>query len=167
VQPKFGKSTIAELLPRIAVPGIKDDDILVIDSKDYTSKRKLVGRITDCASLVPMNQMNGGRGARFIVIDEFEGLKAHQERLRVSMEKYKQTCFWILCTNKLAAIDTGIVDRCELVSFEIVDAGRMKVRAAEIAKSERKTVSSRRLDTIVLKSGSSMRTLLREIQKLP
>ena len=83
------------------------------------------------------------------------------------MERHKHICFWILCTNDLAAIDSGIVDRCEKVDFEMLAAERMRVRAAEIAKAEGKTVSDRKLDTMVLKSGSSWRALLRQIQKLP
>ncbi len=161
-----GKSTMAELLPQIAVPGIQSADILVIDSKDDTSKRKLITRITNFASQLPMNVVNGG-GVKFIVIDEFEGLKAHQERLRVSMDKNKHICFWLLCTNDFPAIDSGIIDRCELVDFEMLAAERMRIRAAQIVESEGKTVSDRKLDTIVLKSGSSWRTLLRQIQKLP
>ncbi len=56
-----GTSTIAELLPRIAVPGIKSADLLVIDSKDDPSKHKLVTRITNFASRMPMNVVNGAR----------------------------------------------------------------------------------------------------------
>ena len=55
---------------------------------------------------------------RYIVMDEVDNLKtASMQSLKVAMNVSPKSCLFILTTNKLPAIDKGVVDRCIPVQF--------------------------------------------------
>lgn len=86
---------------------------------------------------------------KIIFLDEADNLTADaQSALRRTMEKYSQTCRFILSANYPSKIIEPIQSRCGIFRFRAIDKEMIKKRIKEIAKVENLEVSEQALEVI-------------------
>lgn len=102
---------------------------------------------------------------KLLVLDEADNMTADaQHALRRTMERYTETCRFILSCNYSGKIIEPIQSRCALFRFTPLSEDDIKSYLNEIAKNEKITVEPNALKAIVTFSEGDMRRAINALQ---
>lgn len=102
---------------------------------------------------------------KIICLDEADALTQEaQQALRRTMEKYTNTCRFILIANYSSRIIEPIQSRCAVFRFKSLDAEKVKKVLSEIAKKEKLSVNDKAFDAIFELSEGDMRKAINLLQ---
>ena len=117
--PGTGKSALAKLLPDAmeAAHGGMSAGEMYVRVQPGANGLKMVNRVANAAMLMPQGKF------RYFVFDEVDQLTKEAMAILKSVMNYPRTV-WVLTTNDLTAIESGVRDRCHCVSFNAAPAER-------------------------------------------
>jgi len=102
---------------------------------------------------------------KIIFLDEADALTPDaQSALRRTMEKYTQTCRFILSCNYSSKIIDPIQSRCAVFRFRPLKAEDIKARIREIASKENVSITEDGLDALIYVSGGDLRKAINSLQ---
>ncbi len=102
---------------------------------------------------------------KIIFLDEADALTSDaQSALRRTMEKYTQTCRFILSCNYSSKIIDPIQSRCAVFRFRPIKADELKARIRMIAKEENVAITEDGLDALIYVSGGDLRKAVNSLQ---
>jgi replication factor C small subunit len=118
-------------------------------------------KIKDYARIAPM----GEAGFKIIFLDEADALTPEaQAALRRTMEKYTQTCRFILSCNYSSKIIDPIQSRCAVFRFRPLKSEDIKKYLSRIAEMEGKEISEDGMDALVYVAEGDARRATNSLQ---
>jgi replication factor C small subunit len=118
-------------------------------------------KIKDYARIAPM----GEAGFKIIFLDEADALTPEaQAALRRTMEKYTQTCRFILSCNYSSKIIDPIQSRCAVFRFRPLKSEDIKKYLSRIAEMEGKEISEDGMDALVYVAEGDARKATNSLQ---
>jgi replication factor C small subunit len=118
-------------------------------------------KIKDYARIAPM----GEAGFKIIFLDEADALTPEaQAALRRTMEKYTQTCRFILSCNYSSKIIDPIQSRCAVFRFRPLKSEDIKKYLNRIAETEGKEISEDGMDALVYVAEGDARKATNSLQ---
>ncbi len=159
--PGTGKTTAALCLAR-GLFGIRFQDVFMelnaSDERGIDVVRTTVKEFARMASLttVPF---------KILVLDEADNMTGDaQHALRRTMEKYTDTCRFVLCCNYSGKIIEPIQSRCALFRFTPLPDDKIVGYLASIAKQEKLKVSETGLKSVVEVAEGDLRKAINTLQ---
>jgi len=102
---------------------------------------------------------------KLLVLDEADNMTSDaQHALRRTMERYTETCRFILSCNYSGKIIEPIQSRCALFRFSPLSKDDIHLYLSEIAKNERITLGPNALEAIISFSEGDMRRAINALQ---
>lgn len=133
-----GKTTCAIALARELFGENWKDNFQELNASDERGIQVVRTKIKDYARIAPM----GDAGFKIIFLDEADALTPEaQAALRRTMERYTQTCRFILSCNYSSKIIEPIQSRCAVFRFRPLKAEDIKSYLLRIAESEKKEIT--------------------------
>jgi replication factor C small subunit len=118
-------------------------------------------KIKDYARIAPMGEM----GFKIIFLDEADALTPEaQAALRRTMERYTQTCRFIMSCNYSSKIIEPIQSRCAVFRFRPLKAEDIKKYLTRIAKTEGKELTEDGMDALVYVAEGDARKATNSLQ---
>lgn len=133
-----GKTTCAIALARELFGENWKDNFQELNASDERGIQVVRTKIKDYARIAPM----GDAGFKIIFLDEADALTPEaQAALRRTMERYTQTCRFILSCNYSSKIIEPIQSRCAVFRFRPLKAEDIKSYLLRIAEAEKKEIT--------------------------
>jgi len=140
-----GKTTCAIALARELYGDGWRNSLIELNASDERGIDIVRGKIKDFARAASI----GGSDFKIIFLDEADSLTSDaQAALRRTMERYTQTCRFILSCNYSSKIIEPIQSRCAVFRFRPLSEADVKSYLSRIAKSEGVDVTAEGLDAI-------------------
>lgn len=118
-------------------------------------------KIKDYARIAPL----GEAGFKIIFLDEADALTPEaQAALRRTMEKYTQTCRFILSCNYSSKIIEPIQSRCAVFRFRPLKAEDIKLYLKRIIENEGKEISDDGMDALIYIAAGDCRKATNSLQ---
>ena len=148
--PGTGKTTLAKVL--LNELGVDDGDVLFINASVENGVDHIRDKINNFATLMPYGDF------RYVLLDEADFLSLNaQAALRGVMERYSNSCRFILTCNYVHKIAEAIDSRCQGFHIEKLDKVEFTARIAEILITENVEVELDVLDLYVAAEYPDMR----------
>jgi replication factor C small subunit len=156
-----GKTTCAIALAREVFGEDWKANFLELNASDERGIQIVRTKIKEYARIAPM----GDTGFKIIFLDEADALTPEaQAALRRTMERYTQTCRFILSCNYSSKIIEPIQSRCAVFRFRPLSAEDIKNYLLRIAKVEGKEISDDGLDALVYLAEGDCRKATNSLQ---
>jgi replication factor C small subunit len=140
-----GKTTCAIALARELYGEHWRDDLIELNASDERGIDIVRGKIKDFARAASI----GTSGFKIIFLDEADSLTSDaQAALRRTMERYTQTCRFILSCNYSSKIIEPIQSRCAVFRFRPLSEPDVKLYLKRIVSSEHVDITEKGLDAI-------------------
>ncbi|MEE9151502.1 MAG: replication factor C small subunit [Thermoplasmata archaeon] len=118
-------------------------------------------KIKDYARIAPMSEA----GFKIIFLDEADALTPEaQAALRRTMEKYTQTCRFIMSCNYSSKIIEPIQSRCAVFRFRPLKAEDIKTYLQRIAKAEEKEITEDGMEALIYVAEGDARKATNSLQ---
>jgi len=157
-----GKTTSAIALAR-ELYGTENwtSNFLELNASDERGIEVVRTKIKEYARIAPM----GEAGFKIIFLDEADALTPEaQAALRRTMEKYTQTCRFILSCNYSAKIIEPIQSRCAVFRFRPLKAEDIKLYLERILKNEGKSITDEGMEALVYIAQGDARKATNSLQ---
>jgi replication factor C small subunit len=149
-----GKTTCAIALARGLYGDAWRDSFIELNASDERGIDVVRGKIKDFARAASI----GGAGFKIIFLDEADSLTGDaQAALRRTMERYTQTCRFILSCNYSSKIIEPIQSRCAVFRFRPLGVSDVKKSLNRIAEAEAVQVTEDGLDAICELASGDLR----------
>ena len=149
-----GKTTCAIALARELYGDGWRDSLIELNASDERGIDVVRGKIKDFARAASI----GGSDFKIIFLDEADSLTSDaQAALRRTMERYTQTCRFILSCNYSSKIIEPIQSRCALFRFRPLAEADVKTYMKRIAHAEKVEISDDGLDAVVELAAGDLR----------
>ena len=140
-----GKTTCAIALARELYGEAWRESLIELNASDERGIDVVRGKIKDFARAASI----GGADFKIIFLDEADSLTSDaQAALRRTMERYTQTCRFILSCNYSSKIIEPIQSRCAVFRFRPLSISDVKMSLNRIADAEKVVVTEDGLDAI-------------------
>lgn len=154
--PGTGKTTLAR-----AIIKTLNVDHMVLNASDERGIDTVRDKVKTFAS------SQGISGLKIVFLDEADALTQDaQTALRNTMERYSDTCRFILTANYPNKIIDPLKSRCQCISFGIASQTEIVERLKYICENEQIPHTIEALKKIVELSGSDIRKAINKIQEL-
>ncbi len=158
--PGTGKTTSAVALAKEIFGGDWQANFLELNASDERGIDVVRGKIKDFARTRSM-----GGEFKIVFLDEADALtKDAQHALRRTMEKYSETCRFILSCNYSSKIIEPIQSRCALFRFRPLSPEEVRERIEYIARTEGLQLSREGMDAILDLSEGDLRKAINILQ---
>ena len=145
-----GKTTLAKVL--LNELGVDDGDVLFINASVENGVEHIRDKINNFATLMPYGDF------RYVLLDEADYLSPNaQAALRGVMERYSNSCRFLLTCNYPHKIIDAIHSRCQGFHIEKLDKIEFTARVAEILVTENIEINLETLDLYVAAEYPDMR----------
>ncbi len=149
-----GKTTCAIALARGLYGDQWRDSLIELNASDERGIDIVRGKIKDFARAASI----GGSDFKIIFLDEADSLTNDaQAALRRTMERYTQTCRFILSCNYSSKIIEPIQSRCAVFRFRPLSISDVKISLNRVAEAEHVEVTEDGLDAICELAAGDMR----------
>ena len=149
-----GKTTCAIALARELYGEQWRDNLIELNASDERGIDIVRGKIKDFARAASI----GGSDFKIIFLDEADALTSDaQAALRRTMERYTQTCRFVLSCNYSSKIIDPIQSRCAVFRFRPLSGSDVKEYLKRICKSERVDITEDGLSAIVELAAGDLR----------
>ncbi len=149
-----GKTTCAIALARELYGEQWRDNLIELNASDERGIDIVRGKIKDFARAASI----GTADFKIIFLDEADALTSDaQAALRRTMERYTQTCRFILSCNYSSKIIEPIQSRCAVFRFRPLGEGDVKSYLRRIADGEKVEVTEDGLDAIAVLAAGDLR----------
>lgn len=156
-----GKTTCAVALAKDLYGVDWQQNFLELNASDERGIGIVRGKIKDFARVAPLNMAS----FKIIFLDEADALTHDaQAALRRTMEKYTQTCRFILSCNYSSKIIEPIQSRCAVFRFRPLLPEDIIDYLGRIAKKEGITVTEDGYDALIYLSSGDMRKAINALQ---
>jgi replication factor C small subunit len=156
-----GKTTSALALARTLYKEAWSYNFSELNASDERGIGVVRGKIKDFARTKPM----GDAAFKIIFLDEADALTNDaQSALRRTMEKYAQTCRFILSCNYSSKIIEPIQSRCALFRFRPLKPEEIKSLVRRIAKEEKLEITQDGIDAIIYVARGDLRKAINTLQ---
>ena len=159
-----GKTSVAELIPE-AVLGYKlGMDCIEFDA-DFESGIENIRELKHFVERICF----GDKDVKFVIIDEVDGLSAKaQKALRGVLNTADETnTYFIMTTNYIESIESGIRSRCTCIEFDNFDPKLWLPRAKDICKQEGIVVHNENdLLEVIDCYGADIRKFMRKLEEV-
>lgn len=156
-----GKTTSALALARTLYKEAWAYNFSELNASDERGIGVVRGKIKDFARTKPM----GDAAFKIIFLDEADALTNDaQSALRRTMEKYAQTCRFILSCNYSSKIIEPIQSRCALFRFRPLKPEEIKTLVRRIAKEEKLEVTPDGIEAIIYVARGDLRKAINTLQ---
>lgn len=140
-----GKTTCAIALARELYGEQWRDCLIELNASDERGIDIVRGKIKDFARAASF----GGADFKVIFLDEADSLTSDaQAALRRTMERYTQTCRFILSCNYSSKVIEPIQSRCAVFRFKLLGEGDVKEYLSRIARAEKIDVTQDGYDAV-------------------
>lgn len=145
-----GKTTLAKVL--LNELGVDGGDVLFINASVENGVEHIRDKINNFATLMPYGDF------RYVLLDEADYLSPNaQAALRGVMERYSNSCRFLLTCNYPHKIIDAIHSRCQGFHIEKLDKTEFTARVAEILVTENVEIDLETLDLYVAAEYPDMR----------
>ena len=149
-----GKTTCAIALARELYGEQWRDCLIELNASDERGIDIVRGKIKDFARAASF----GGADFKVIFLDEADSLTSDaQAALRRTMERYTQTCRFILSCNYSSKIIEPIQSRCAVFRFKLLGEGDVKEYLSRIARAEKIDVTQDGYDAVCELAAGDLR----------
>ena len=149
-----GKTTCAIALARELYGDQWRDSMIELNASDERGIDIVRGKIKDFARAASI----GGAGFKIIFLDEADSLTSDaQAALRRTMERYTQTCRFILSCNYSSKIIEPIQSRCAVFRFRPLGEAEVKTYLGRIAHAEGVDVTEDGFDAVCELAAGDLR----------
>ena len=156
-----GKTTCAIALAKEFYKDAWRENFEELNASDERGLDVVRGRIKNFARTAPI----GGAPFKIIFLDEADALTPDaQAALRRTMERYSNTCRFILSCNYSSKIIEPIQSRCIVFRFSPINEEDMKKFLERIAKNEGLQVTEEGMKAIIYISNGDMRKAINILQ---
>ena len=156
-----GKTTCAIALARELYSEQWKESLIELNASDERGIDIVRGKIKDFARAASIS----GSDFKIIFLDEADSLTSDaQAALRRTMERYTQTCRFILSCNYSSKIIEPIQSRCAVFRFRPLGEADVKAYLRRIARSEKVDVTDDGLDAICELSAGDLRNATNILQ---
>lgn len=156
-----GKTTCAMALAKEFYKDAWRENFEELNASDERGLDVVRGRIKNFARTAPI----GGAPFKIIFLDEADALTPDaQAALRRTMERYSNTCRFILSCNYSSKIIEPIQSRCIVFRFSPINEEDMKKFLERIAKNEGLQVTEEGMKAIIYISNGDMRKAINILQ---
>lgn len=156
-----GKTTSALALARTLYKEAWAYNFSELNASDERGIGVVRGKIKDFARTKPM----GDAAFKIIFLDEADALTNDaQSALRRTMEKYAQTCRFILSCNYSSKIIEPIQSRCALFRFRPLKPDEIKSLVRRIAKEEKLEIMPDGIEAIIYVARGDLRKAINTLQ---
>ena len=159
--PGTGKTTAALCIARDFFGERFQDVFMELNASDERGIDVVRTTIKEFARMAPLSSVP----FKILVLDEADNMTGDaQAALRRTMEKYTETCRFILCCNYSGRIIEPIQSRCALFRFAPLPDTRIAENLHQIAKNESLHVSETGLKAVVEVSEGDLRKAINTLQ---
>lgn len=156
-----GKTTSAIALARELFGEVWKENFQEMNASDERGISVVRTKIKDYARIAPM----GEAGFKIIFLDEADALTPEaQAALRRTMERYTQTCRFILSCNYSSKIIEPIQSRCAVFRFRPLKAEDIKAYLLRIASAENREITEDGVDALVYLAEGDARKATNSLQ---
>jgi replication factor C small subunit len=156
-----GKTTSALALARTLYKEAWAYNFSELNASDERGIGVVRGKIKDFARTKPM----GDAAFKIIFLDEADALTNDaQSALRRTMEKYAQTCRFVLSCNYSSKIIEPIQSRCALFRFRPLKPDEIKSLVRRIAKEEKLEITQDGIEAIIYVARGDLRKAINTLQ---
>lgn len=156
-----GKTTSALVLARTLYKEAWAYNFSELNASDERGIGVVRGKIKDFARTKPM----GDAAFKIIFLDEADALTNDaQSALRRTMERYAQTCRFILSCNYSSKIIEPIQSRCALFRFRPLKPEEIKSLVRRIAKEEKLEITADGIEAIIYVARGDLRKAINTLQ---
>jgi replication factor C small subunit len=149
-----GKTTSAIALAKELYGDQWRDNLIELNASDERGIDIVRGKIKDFARAASIGREN----FKIIFLDEADSLTSDaQAALRRTMERYTQTCRFVLSCNYSSKIIEPIQSRCAVFRFRPLTEADVRTYLARIASSEHLDISEDGLASVTTLSGGDLR----------
>ena len=155
--PGTGKTSTAKIIAEKM-----EGDILIINASDERGIDTIREKVKNFAGSMSFNP----NSKRCIFLDEADGLtKQAQESMKVILEEYSKSCFFIFSCNDIGKIEEPIKSRCVLFNFELPDKEKIYTHLLDITILEDLKISNQELKKLVDQYYPDIRRMVCELQR--
>lgn len=153
------KTTTARVLNEMREAGLQAGGVDFYRASDITA-----------STFVKMNNTHAikrlaGVQVPVTIIDEIDQVDQKlQYKLRWELDMNSDQGCFIFTTNKLHAVDKGLVDRCDEVNLPALNTAQWRARAMWVLQQEGVTISEEKLDALIATCNGSIRDLMRSLE---
>lgn len=156
-----GKTTCAIALARELFGEVWKENFQEMNASDERGISVVRTKIKDYARIAPM----GEAGFKIIFLDEADALTPEaQAALRRTMERYTQTCRFILSCNYSSKIIEPIQSRCAVFRFRPLKAEDIKTYLLRIASAENREITEDGMEALVYIAEGDARKATNSLQ---
>jgi replication factor C small subunit len=156
-----GKTTCAIALAKELYEDTWKENFHEMNASDERGIQIVRTKIKDYARIAPM----GGATFKIIFLDEADALTPEaQAALRRTMEKYTQTCRFIMSCNYSSKIIEPIQSRCAVFRFRPLKAEDIKLYLQRIADTEGKEITEDGMDALIYVAEGDARKATNSLQ---
>lgn len=156
-----GKTTCALALARELFGENWKDNFQELNASDERGIQVVRTKIKDYARIAPI----GEAGFKIIFLDEADALTPEaQAALRRTMERYTQTCRFILSCNYSSKIIEPIQSRCAVFRFRPLKAVDIKRYLLRIAEAEKKEITEDGMEALIYVAEGDARKATNSLQ---
>tara|TARA_Y100000310_G_scaffold267782_1_gene279976 strand:- start:9820 stop:10791 length:972 start_codon:yes stop_codon:yes gene_type:complete len=159
-KPGTGKTTTALAIGNELYGELKPINFMELNASDERKIETVRDKIKYFAKSLPLEAK-----FKIILLDEVDSMYIDaQQALRRIMEKYAQTCRFILSCNSVSKVVPAIVSRCSTYNFQPIEKEEMIERLRYICKMEQLDYDEESIKYIVENSNGDMRWGLNKLQ---
>lgn len=159
--PGTGKTTAALCLARDLFKENFAQNYLELNASDERGIDVIRTTVKEFARTIPLGEVP----FKILVLDEADNMTADaQQALRRTMERYTQTCRFILVCNYASKIIEPIQSRCALFRFSPLKPEDIAARIKYIAEKEGVTVTDDGIDALLYVGGGDLRRIINLLQ---
>ncbi|UCG70371.1 MAG: replication factor C small subunit [Thermoplasmata archaeon] len=156
-----GKTTCAIALARELFGEVWKENFQELNASDERGISVVRTKIKDYARIAPMGEAD----FKIIFLDEADALTPEaQAALRRTMERYTQTCRFILSCNYSSKIIEPIQSRCAIFRFRPIAAEGIKEYLTRIAKAENKKITEDGMEALIYIAEGDARKATNSLQ---
>lgn len=159
--PGTGKTTAAICLARDLFGESYAEAFMELNASDARGIDVIRTTVKEFARVATISELP----FKILVLDEADNMTADaQHALRRTMEKYTETCRFILCCNYSGKIIEPIQSRCALFRFTPLKSEEIANHLKKIAKSEKVSISEDGLSAILSVANGDLRKAINTLQ---